>query len=399
MGDKEIIQSDYDNSGWSTVSLPHKGCYSDDFIPDIGFRKLLNGVFWYSRSVVIDDSSKPYTLKIGAIDDADVVYVNGQKVGATWNWNQERAYAVPASLLKSGENTIVIKQYDFGGGSAVVGPIVMEGPDGNTIDLAGEWSGLFYADLHGQEVLVYGLENQDKLKARPQTMHYGPNELASSLFNAMINPLVPYTIKGALWYQGESNVGRAEQYEKLFPTMIADWRNEWGTEFPFYFVQIAPFNYGNELSPALRDAQRRSLSTPKTGMAVTMDLGASAFIHPGNKQDVGDRLARLALANDYGQDIVPSGPLYARHTIDGNKVIVSFDYADGLHFKGASNFEIAGQDKVFVEAKATIVGNTIEVSAPSVHSPIYVRYGWNDYVQGTLFNGAGLPASSFRSEK
>jgi len=399
MGDNEIVQSEFDDSSWSAVSLPHQGCFSDDFIPDMGYGKRLNGVFWYRRSVMIDDPSKTYTLRIGAIDDGDVAYVNGQKVGATLNWNQERAYEVPASLLNSGENTIAIKHYDFGGGSAVTGPIALEGRDGDVIDLAGEWSGLFYADLHGQEVLIYGLDNQDKLNDRPQTIQYGPNELASSLFNAMINPLVPYTIKGALWYQGESNVGRAKQYSALFPTLIKDWRNEWGNEFPFYFVQIAPFNYGNELSPALRDAQRLSLSTPKTGMAVTMDIGASAFIHPGNKQDIGDRLARLALANDYGQDIVPSGPLYAGHSIDGHKIIVSFDYANGLNFKGVSNFEIAGQDEVFVEAKATIVGNTIEVSASSVHSPMFVRYGWRDYVEGTLFNGAGLPASSFTSKK
>ncbi len=399
MGDSEIAQPAFDDSGWSTLSLPHQGCYSDDFIPDIGFRKRLNGVFWYRRSIMIDDPSKPYTLKIGAIDDGDVTYVNGQRVGGTLLWNQERAYDVPSGILKSGVNTIAIKHYDSGGGSAVVGPITLEGRDGEVIDLAGEWSALFYADLYGQELLSYGLDNQDKLRGRPQSVQYGPNELASSLFNAMINPLVPYTIKGALWYQGESNVGRAGQYEKLFPTMIKDWRNEWGYEFPFYFVQIAPFDYGNGLSPALRDAQRLSLATPKTGMAVTMDIGASAFIHPGNKQDVGDRLARLALANDYEQDIVASGPLHTGQSIAGNKVIVSFDYADGLFFKGATHFEIAGEDKVFIEAKANIVGNTIEVSASSVPSPMYVRYGWKDYVEGTLFNGEGLPASSFTSER
>ena len=168
--------------------------------------------------------------------------------------------------------------------------------------------------------------------------------------------------------------------------------------FPFYFVQIAPFDYGNGLSPALRDAQRLSLSTPKTGMAIAMDIGAAASIHPGNKQDVGDRLARLALANDYGQDITPSGPLYKEHRLEGNKLIISFEHADGLYFNGAPLFEISGEDGVFVEAEATILENSIEVSSPAVPSPTNVRYAWKDYVAGSLFNGADLPASSFTTE-
>ena len=221
------------------------------------------------------------------------------------------------------------------------------------------------------------------------------------LYNGMINPLIPYGIKGAIWYQGESNVGRADQYEKIFPGMIEDWRARWNSNFSFYFVQIAPFSYGNELSPALRDAQRKSLISPNTGMAVTMDIGDSISIHPGNKQDVGDRLARLALFNDYGADIVASGPLYKSHTISGNKIILEFDlFGSELMARdsGLTGFEVAGVDKVYVPATAKIVKDKIEVFSPAIKKPKFVRYAWRDYIVGTLFNKEGLPASSFTIE-
>lgn len=184
--------------------------------------------------------------------------------------------------------------------------------------------------------------------------------------------------------------------------MIEDWRKRWNNEFSFYFVQIAPFDYGNGLSPALRDAQRKSLKTPKTGMAITMDIGLPKSIHPGNKQDVGDRLARLALANDYGKDIVASGPLYKSHSVSGNKIIIEFDDAeDGLMAKNPnlSGFEIAGVDKKFLPAKAKIIDGKIEVASPSIKNPKHVRYGWKDYIAGTFFNKEGLPASSFMTEE
>ena len=209
-------------------------------------------------------------------------------------------------------------------------------------------------------------------------------------------------MKGAIWYQGESNVGRDSQYLKLFPGMIEDWRKRWEDDFSFYFVQIAPFDYGNGLSPALRDAQRKSLKTPKTGMAITMDIGLPKSIHPGNKQDVGDRLARLALANDYGRDLVACGPLYKSHTISGNKVIVAFDNATTMlksQNTEVKGFEIAGSDRKFIPAKAIIVGDKIEVSSRGVDEPRFVRYAWKDFINGDLFNSAGLPASSFTTEE
>lgn len=183
--------------------------------------------------------------------------------------------------------------------------------------------------------------------------------------------------------------------------MIDDWRDRWNSDFSFYFVQIAPFEYGGGLSPALRDAQRKSLKTAKTGMAITMDIGMKESIHPGNKQDVGDRLARLALANDYSRNIMASGPLYKSHSTEGNKIVVEFEnLGEGLTTDDSDleGFEIAAADKNFVPAKALIVDGKIEVSSPSIKKPHYVRYGWKDYLEGSLFNSDGLPASSFTTE-
>jgi sialate O-acetylesterase len=404
LNDAEFIDPEYDDSNWIKVNLPHEACLSDDFIPDADSSFYLNGFFWYRKTFTIDNPDSDYQLNIGAIDDADVSYINGHKVGYTLSWNTPRIYTVPTSLLKKGENTIVIKHFDGGGGSQVSGPIFLENQNGDKINLEGMWSGLFYADIIGQDIILYGLEHQEKLKDRPQTTQVGPNELASSLFNGMINPLIPYNIKGAIWYQGESNVGRFSQYEKLFPIMINDWRSRWKSEFPFYFVQIAPFKYAGKAenkSQALRDAQRKSLKLPKTGMAVTMDIGHPTKIHPGNKQDVGDRLARLALANDYEKDIIASGPLYKSKTFLENKIILSFEYT-GSGLKASEDellgFEIAGIDKKYVPANAIIINNQIELSAPSIMKPVNARYGWRDFIKGTLFNEEGLPASSFTTE-
>ena len=402
MKDREITGPTFDNSEWATINLPHDGCRFDEFVPGAADNRLLHGVFWYRKSFSLATVDADYTLSIGAIDDADVTYVNGQKVGSTLGWQKPRSYVIPRSLLQEGENVIAIKQYDSGGGSAIVGPLNLRNAQGDQIYLEGQWTGLFYGDLTSKGILMYGLTNQHILLDRPGNLHQGPNEFASSLFNGMIEPLIPYTIKGAIWYQGESNVGRARQYESLFPAMIRDWRNQWQREFPFYFVQIAPFSYGNGLSPALRDAQRKSLSLPHTGMAITMDIGMPLSIHPGNKQDVGNRLALLALANDYDKAVESSGPAYKSHSIQGKKVIVEFDHAEGgLKFLGyeSGHFEIANSDKTFVPAVATIRNSLIEVSSPVIDDPKYVRYGWRDFVNGSLFNNEGLPASSFTTEE
>ena len=226
----------------------------------------------------------------------------------------------------------------------------------------------------------------------------------SSLYNAMLSPLIPYSIKGAIWYQGESNVGRAYQYRTLFPTMITNWRTDWAQgDFPFYFVQLAPFKYNADRpSQELREAQMMTLSLPNTGMAVTMDIGNPTNIHPTNKLDVGKRLALWALAKDYHRNsLIFSGPLYRSMNVEGSKVRLSFSHiGTGLLAKDGqlSHFTIAGKDKKFVDASAVIDGKTIVVSSDQVTSPVAVRYGWSNTAEPNLFNKEMLPASSFRTD-
>jgi len=307
-------------------------------------------------------------------------------------------------LLKKGNNTIAIRIIDTGGPGSIGGKMKLTNGK-ETISIEGNWKYIFTAEMYQDKIYIYDVEKIKKLK-RPNIL-LANQWTPSTLYNAMIHPLLPYNIKGAIWYQGESNVGRDEQYQRLFPAMIKDWRQRWNNNFPFYFVQIAPFNYQNSFNPMedesqkLRDAQRHSLSLEKTGMVVTLDIGNNENIHPANKQDVGKRLAGLALANDYGKSIVASGPLFKRQTIKGKKIFLEFDaIGSGLMTKDSklSGFEIAGVDKKFVEADAKIVGNKIKVCAKGISYPKYVRYAWRDTSGASLFNKEGLPASSFTTE-
>jgi len=226
----------------------------------------------------------------------------------------------------------------------------------------------------------------------------------TALYNAMIHPLIPFGIKGVIWYQGETDRNNPEQYAKLFPAMITSWRKEWNLgEFPFYFVQIAPFEYGETNSAFLREAQLKTmLTTPNTGMAVTLDIGDELCIHPPIKKEVGERLGYWALAKTYGmKGIQSSGPVYKSLRIQKDSVYLNFDYAaDGVCSLGRQlrDFTIAGADRVFHTAKAQIVRGSLVVLSDSVTSPIAVRYAWKNYVEGSLFNVAGLPASSFRTD-
>jgi len=231
-----------------------------------------------------------------------------------------------------------------------------------------------------------------------------PNQ-ASNLYDGMLHPLIPFAIRGAIWYQGESNVSRAAQYAKLFPAMIADWRKHWGEgDFPFLYVQLAPYRYGNQdprNCAELWEAQLKTLSVPNTGMAVITDIGNVKNIHPRNKQDVGKRLALWALANTYGKDVVYSGPLYESMKVEGNKIRLQFKHVDGgLVARGGklTNFTIAGKDGEFVPAEAEIDGESIVVHSSAVDRPVAVRFGWRDDAEPNLFNKAGLPASPFRAD-
>lgn len=229
----------------------------------------------------------------------------------------------------------------------------------------------------------------------------------AGLYNGMICPIVPFAIKGVIWYQGESNASRAYQYRKLFRTMIRDWRRTWGQgDFPFLFVQLANF-LARQAEPGesdwaeLREAQMMALEEPNTAMAVAIDIGEANDIHPRNKQEVGRRLALAALAIAYGKDVVYSGPLFDHMKIEGNKVRLFFKHVDGgLVAKGGElrGFAIAGPDRKFVWAKAKIEGDTVVVWSDKVPNPVAVRYGWADNPDCNLYNKAGLPASPFRTD-
>lgn len=228
----------------------------------------------------------------------------------------------------------------------------------------------------------------------------------SGLYNGMIAPVAPYAIQGAIWYQGESNIGRAWQYRKLFSTMILNWRIDFQQgDFPFLFVQLASYDYGKTnplLCAELRQAQLRTLAYPNTGMAVTTDISEINDIHPHNKQDVGKRLALWALAETYGrEDIVYSGPLYKSMQVENDKIRLTFDHVgSGLLAKEGplTDFIIAGSDREFYEAVATIDQNTVLVHSEKVSDPVAVRFGWSDTAEPNLFNQEGLPASPFRTD-
>ncbi|MHB9106050.1 MAG: sialate O-acetylesterase [Armatimonadota bacterium] len=272
------------------------------------------------------------------------------------------------------------------------------------------------------DVLRAWLQEADRAKAEGKPLPPMPADLSAamyvpplppntptSLFNGKIAPLVPFGIAGVIWYQGEANAGRATQYRTLFPAMIRGWRRQWGQgDFPFLFVQLANYMAAKpEPGPSrwaeLREAQAMTLALPKTGMAVAIDVGEATDIHPTNKQDVGKRLALAAQAVAYGKPLEYSGPLYDRMDVQGSTVRLRFIHAAGLRAGPApgaelTGFAVAGEDKQFVWAKAVIDGDTVVVSSDQVPAPVAVRYGWADNPACNLYNGAGLPASPFRTD-
>ncbi|MFO1050955.1 MAG: sialate O-acetylesterase [Planctomycetota bacterium] len=378
-----------DDSAWRTLPVP--GAWNNT--PFASF----DGVLWYRRTVEIPASFVGHELivELGSIDDDDSTYFDGVEIGSTRGWNVARSYHVPARLVRGGTTTIAVRNLDTGGEGGFVGAAEairvrrVEDEDGkDAVSLAGTWR-------------VHEGASMADLPPRPRSDSVGPGD-PSSLWNGMIAPLAPFGIRGAIWYQGESNVDRFAQYRTLFPAMIRDWRKQFGRgDFPFYLVQIAPFEYGGDHGQAalLRDAQRRTLDVlPNVGMAVTMDIGNPRDIHPRDKIDVGHRLALWALARDYGQDLEFSGPLFSGFKVEGARLRVGFTHAKGLRTRSGQpprHFEIAGSDGQWHAATATIEGETIVLWADGVAAPVDVRYAFGAADESDLENGAGLPASSF----
>lgn len=253
-------------------------------------------------------------------------------------------------------------------------------------------------------------EKKGKKPGRKPQLAQPPQQSPNSpgtLYNGMIHPLAPYALRGAIWYQGEANAGGAKLYGLQMRTMIAEWRSVWGQgDFPFIYVQLPNFMAAQKNPsetagwPLIREQFLKTLAVPGTGMAVTIDVGEAGDIHPKNKQAVGDRLAQWALAKTYGKEILACGPLYKAMKQDGDRIVVSFEYGEGLAVRGEKlkGFAIAGEDKKFVWAEAKIDGETVVVSSPEVKSPVAVRYGWANNPDCTLVNKADLPASPFRTD-
>jgi len=364
----------------------------------------LNGVVWFRTEVDVPAAwaGKDLTLSVGTIDKGDTTYFNNVKVGGVTledredSFNVRRIYPVPGALVQPGRNVIAVRVFSHIWAGGLVGkPEELYLKNGEeTIPLAGEWQYNVEADFGN-----FGTPPAPPLGAA------NPNT-PTVLFNGMIHPLLPYGIRGAIWYQGESNASRAKEYQTLFPAMISDWRQQWAQgDFPFYFVQLANFQAGTDAGfdsqwAELREAQTMTLSLPNTGMAVIIDIGESTDIHPRNKQDVGLRLALNALAKTYGRDQVYSGPLFREARVEGNAMRLFFDYAEGgLASKGElTSFAIAGADRKFARAQAVIDGETLVVSSPAVPAPVAVRYGWAEDPICTLYNTAGLPMSPFRTD-
>lgn len=251
----------------------------------------------------------------------------------------------------------------------------------------------------GLKKLGYTAELEEA-SSRPQQ---SDQKIPTRLYNGMIHPLRNFRIQGVVWYQGESNASRADKYRELFSTLISEWRAVFGYEFPFCFVQLAPFNYNTVNSAYLREAQLQTLSLPRTGMAVTLDIGDLTDIHPKNKQEVGRRLALWTLKHDYGKQLVGSGPIFKDSSIEERAIRLRFDHVGGglvtRNGKAPSHFEIAGSDRVFHPASATIDVDTVVVSSEKVIEPQAVRYGFSSGAMPNLSNKEGLPASSFRTDR
>jgi sialate O-acetylesterase len=398
--DSRVPEENFPDENWNVMQLP--------VMWELTSFGEFDGVIWFRKTVEIYDENQNYKISLGPIDDMDMTYINGKLIGSTVKdgfWNVDRLYEIPSGILKKGKNLISVKVIDTRGGGGIWGDkekMYLENSQGKRTDISGEWKYLPVGEYRNGNLFVFGAEGGKYLEKPACSLHLTPYT-PTTLYNAMIAPLTSYKIKGVIWYQGESNVGRAQQYERLFPLLISDWRKQWNSEFPFYYVQIAPYAYQNtqkEKSQELRDAQRKTLKLSNTGMVVTMDIGNNTNIHPGNKQDVGKRLAMIALAKTYGKQLVHSGPVYDSHSIDGNKIIVSFLYVDnGLKQSGKNldGFEIAGFDKVFYPAKAMIKDKNVIVWSDKVKIPLSVRYAWRDTAAATLFNTDGLPASSFEA--
>jgi sialate O-acetylesterase len=388
-GDKPIwAASDFNDTQWKTMPLP-------GYIEQNGLEGV-DGIIWFRKEIEIKpgEENKPATLYLAKINDSDHTFLNGTLVGETNQMaDKSRVYKIPAGILKPGRNVLTVQVEDVGGVCGIYG-------DTATLHL----------QIDKQKIPLSGIWKY-KIGMVKFNFALSPNSYPTLLYNGMINPLIPYGIKGAIWYQGEGNASRAKQYQRVFPDLITDWRNHWKQgDFPFFFVQLANFMKTDSVPvesawAELREAQSKTLALPNTGMAVTIDVGDALDIHPKDKQTVGNRLAINALNKVYQQNVEFSGPVLKEMKVAGQKMMLTFENCGtGLKAKDKygylKGFTVAGDDKKFYWAAAEITGeNTVEVSCQQVKKPAAVRYAWaNNPDDANLYNSDNLPASPFRTD-
>ncbi|MFY0628514.1 MAG: sialate O-acetylesterase [Reichenbachiella sp.] len=369
-----VQKIDFDDSNWNEIDLPNSEPFSE-FV-------------WVRKNIELKNT-KDVKLSFGRLTNLATVYLNGTEI-LDRKWKKLEVLNISPEFLKKGKNVIAIRALNDWDNKVFLGKAenlwIKQGK--KKISLEGKWK--------------YSNEVEPEM---PEVINYSWK--TSFLFNGMINPIAGYSIKGAIWYQGESNVGAHQYYRDLFGTMIQDWRLRWKQgNFPFLFVQLANFMSRYE-EPTdsdwakLREAQSQSLDLPNTGMATIIDIGEAEDIHPRNKKDVGERLWFSAQKMAFGDEVVFSGPTYASHTIQGGKVSISFEnIGAGLKIGGdtLTGFAIAGADKKYYWAKGSCVDNQIVISSEKVKVPMYIRYAWADNPACNLYNSEGLPAVPFRTD-
>lgn len=354
-----------------------------------------DGEVWFRTTFDVPeaDRGKDYHIPLAQIDDYDIAWVNGVKVGENYGKHNHHGYTVKADVLKPTGNVLVVRVFDVGGiGGFTTSPF---------------WTG---AVMKGTWIYKKGSAIDAAKFPKPVVPSATPFSSPSVLYNGSIAPLTKLSIKGAIWYQGEGNADRGYEYRELFPAMINDWRKQWAQgDFPFLFVQLANY-YAESPKPVespwaeLREAQAMALVVPNTSMATAIDIGEAGDIHPKNKLEVGKRLGMAAMKVAYHKDVECSGPTLKEFHLQDNKVIVSYDHAQGGlvcrdKYEYVTGFQIAGDDKKFHWAKAKIEGNTVIVFSDEVDRPVAIRYAWdNNPGKLSLYNAAGLPAVPFRTD-
>lgn len=382
------LDPSFDDTSWKTLEVPQP--WEQQGL------EAFDGHVWFRREVMLDAShaAGPSVLQLGMIDDCDETWVNGERVGGQCGWDSTRRYALSAGALREGRNLIAVRVTDHGGTGGfhgTAGAVRLETSQGE-IALSGRWRARVEAPL------VYrGLQ---------------ANDAPTLAYNGMVHPLVGLSLRGVIWYQGESNVPRAERYARTFASLVESWRVQWGKpDWPFLFVQLAGFDpqhsagaHGSTWAE-LRDAQRQVLAVPHTGMAVAADVGDPDDIHPRNKQAVGERLARLALRRVHGHAITDSGPTLQSWRRDGRSIVLQFVTGDAgpLVVRGGGEligFTLAGPDRRFGPARARIEGREVHVWRDDLAEPVAARYGWRDDPgPANLGNRTGLPASPIRTDR